>query len=729
MSTDAQICPDHVPDPAPAVAPHPAERRRQATTGAGVARHRPEIQGLRAVAVLLVVFFHLWPAQLSGGFVGVDVFFVISGYLITDHIHRETVRTGTLSLHRFWARRIRRLLPASLLVLALGAVATVTFLPATEWATTARQLAASALYVQNWALAGDAVDYMAQDNAPTLAQHYWSLSVEEQFYVLWPVLVLGIVVLSRRSWIRWSGRRLLAAGIALLGAVSLVYSVVATYADPAAAYFVTPTRIWEFAAGGLLALLALPTARRGIVRALIGGAGLAAIVAAGVFYDGATLFPGWVALLPVLGTVAVMAAGPTSRRFTPHWWLTRRPATFIGDISYSVYLWHWPLIIVLPHVTGTDLRLVDKLGIFAATLVLAWLSKVYVEDPLRTRTFLAAAPWRAFAFAGAGMALVVAGTVAVNTDLDRRESEAEARAEAVLGADAVAEPCVGPAALAPDSGCDPIGSGPLIPLPEVAVEQNRRSEYQECQQAITQPDVIRCEKGYTGPDPKRVIALVGDSHATHWLPGLELVAESSRWTIVTYLKSSCPPTSARRVLDSEQTDEAGDSCERWVREVRDEVAADPSVSIVVTSMYTTAYEFTDGRDTELDDPEVDGFAPVWDAWTEAGKDVVVIRDVPPTQGGYVPTCLSAHPGDEIDCATPAGDLPDDAAAVAAGESDDPRVHLLDLTDRFCDDDHCYPVVGGVIVYRDYSHLTREYAAALAPELGARLNRALTEEQD
>ncbi|TDD72985.1 acyltransferase [Jiangella aurantiaca] len=724
MSTDAQVRPDHPAEPAA-----PAARRRTTTaTAAGVTRHRPELQGLRAVAVLLVVFFHLWPTELSGGFVGVDVFFVISGYLITDHIHRETIRTGTLSLRRFWARRIRRLLPASLLVLALGAVAAVTLLPATEWAATARQLAASALYVQNWALASDAVDYMAQDTAPTLAQHYWSLSVEEQFYVVWPVLVLGIVVLSRRAWVRWSTRRLLAAGIAVLGAASLTWSVVATYADPAAAYFVTPTRIWEFAAGALLALLPVRTARRGIVRALLGGAGLAAIVVAGVTYDGATLFPGWVALLPVLGTVAVMAAGPTSRRFTPHWWLTRRPATFVGDISYSVYLWHWPLIVVLPHVTGTELRVGDKLGIFAATLVLAWLSKVYVEDPLRTRTFLAAAPWRSFAFAVTGMALVVAGTVAVTDDLDRREAEAEARAEAVLSAEAVTEPCVGPAALAADSGCDPVGSGPLIPPPEVAVEQNRRSDYQECQQAITQPDVIRCEKGYTGPDPKRVIALVGDSHATHWLPALELIAESSHWTIVTYLKGSCPVTAARRELDSEQTGEAADSCDQWVRDVRDEVAADDAISMVLTSSFTNAYGFTDGADTEFDDPAHDGFAPIWDEWTESGKDVVVLRDVPPTNGEYVPTCLSAHPGDPIDCATSPDDLPDDAAAVAAERLDDPKVHVADLTDRFCDDEYCYPVVGDVIVYRDYSHLTREYAAALAPVLGERLNRAMTPQE-
>ena len=150
----------------------------------GRASFRPEIQGLRAVAVGLVVFYHLWPLRFSGGFVGVDVFFVISGYLITSHIYREVERTGTISLLSFWARRIRRLLPASLLVLAVSALAVIAWVPSTLWATTARQVGASALYVQNWVLASDAVDYMAQGNEPTVAQHFWSLSLEEQFYVL-----------------------------------------------------------------------------------------------------------------------------------------------------------------------------------------------------------------------------------------------------------------------------------------------------------------------------------------------------------------------------------------------------------------------------------------------------------------------------------------------------------------------------------------------------------------
>jgi len=158
--------------------------------------YQPEVQGIRALAVGLVLFYHFWPARLSGGFIGVDIFFVVSGFLISSHMYREAASTGGVKIGRFWARRVRRLLPISLLVLVVSLLASLAFLPKTVWTTTFRQIAASALYTQNWVLAGDAVDYSAADNAATLVQHYWSLSVEEQFYLAWPVIFVGAVGVS-----------------------------------------------------------------------------------------------------------------------------------------------------------------------------------------------------------------------------------------------------------------------------------------------------------------------------------------------------------------------------------------------------------------------------------------------------------------------------------------------------------------------------------------------------
>jgi peptidoglycan/LPS O-acetylase OafA/YrhL len=685
---------------------------------------RSEIQGLRALAVLLVVLFHLWPDRLSGGFVGVDVFFVISGYLITAHMYREAATTGTLSLRRFWARRIRRLLPASLLVLAISAVATILFLPATVWMMTARQIAASALYVQNWVLAADAVDYMAKDNVPTLAQHYWSLSVEEQFYAFWPLLVLGLIFLTRRTarWRPVGMRQLMIGGFCAAGAVSLAWSVVATANEQSTAYFVTPTRVWEFVAGAITAVVVLPAVRSKVISATVGWLGIGAIVTSAVLFDGESLFPGWIALLPVLGTVAVIVAGAGSSPHTAAWWLSRRGPVFIGDISYSVYLWHWPLIIVFPYVTGVDLRPLDKVGILAATIGLAWLSKIFVEDPMRTLPLLTLRPWRSFALAAAGMAVVVAGSVAITQEVVGRGEAAAVAAEQALAA-ATGTGCFGPPALDPANGCDPVtGSGRLIPPPEVVVLQNSRPDYAGCQQTITVSAVRVCSIGSDDPRPERTVAVVGDSHATHWLAAFDRLGQTRNWKVLTFVKASCPAMSARRVLPDEQTEEGERSCLAWAESVRRRIVADESISYVFTAAYSHAYDYADDPKRPLKDPEVDGFQDVWKTWVSSGKDVFVIKDIPPTRGDNVPNCLADNSDRRLACATRKADLPPDAAEDAAVAMDEPRVRLIDLTDQFCDDRICYPVVGDLVVYRDVGHLSREYAKALAPYISVQVDR-------
>lgn len=681
------------------------------------ASFRPEVQGLRAVAVLLVVAFHLYPNRVPGGYVGVDVFFVISGFLITSHINRELVSTGTVRLRRFWARRIRRLLPASLLVLAVSAVAVLAFLPATLWSQSARQIGASALYVQNWALASDAVDYMAADNVPTVAQHYWSLSVEEQFYLVWPLLILGLALLHRRSGAAVAARRAwVVGGLAVLAGASLAYSVLATYRDQSQAYFVTPTRVWEFAAGAMLALLVGTTWRPAWWRGPLAWAGIAAVVAAGLAFDGATLFPGWVALLPVLGTVAVILAGGTRGWATPAPWLSLRPMTFIGDISYSIYLWHWPLIVVLPYVTGTDLRTVDKVAIAGATVLLAWLSKTLVEDPGRTRPLLAAAPWRSFAFAAVGMAVVVGGAVVVQAEVDRR---AEASAERLAALEASG--CIGPGALDPANDCGPPqGTGDLVPAPEVVARQNTDVAYPGCQAGITSTGVTECSLGVPAERAERVVAVVGDSHATHWFPAIDQLGTERGWQVLTFTKSSCPFTAAERTLESEQTDDAVRACRAWGDEVLDRLLA-ADVSYVFTASYSTAYDWRPAPGDDLADPGPDGFATMWSRLTDEGVEVFPIADVPRTQGENVPNCLAAN-DDRMACAMPRAEaLPGSVVVTAAERADDERVHLIDLTDQFCDAQSCYPVVGDMIVYRDYSHVAADYARALVPYIEARLD--------
>ncbi|KGN41115.1 hypothetical protein N801_09090 [Knoellia aerolata DSM 18566] len=671
---------------------------------------RPDIQGLRAVAVGLVVLYHLWPTRITGGYVGVDVFFVISGFLITSHIHREILATGHLVVVRFWARRIRRLLPASLLVLVLSGLGVLLLTPSTTWAQTAREIGASALYVQNWQLATSAVDYMALDNVPTVAQHFWSLSVEEQFYAVWPVLILGLLAVMRLRGHR-DTRRAILAGLTVIFVVSLAWSVVSTHQDQAFAYMSTLTRVWEFAAGGMAALVLTRVGRP--ADSVLAWLGVVAVVVSGLVLTEASLFPGWVALFPVLGTVALLLSGAGTRVGQV---LSTRPMTFVGDISYSIYLVHWPLIVITPHVTGHELAWPEKVAVLAATLGLAWLSKTWVEDPLRVRPLLAKAPARAFSFAVLGMALVVGFTTAWGTSLERREAVAAQQTKERL---AVADRCLGPGALVEANDCGPVaGDGPLVAPVESVLAQVRDPRIRACQQTLESPAILDCVVG----DPsgsKGTIALVGDSHAGALLPMADELGKRRGWKVVVHTKGSCPSTDALRVLDVETSDERQESCAAYNAAVDEAILGDESISMVIASSFTRAYRWEGLGGATGAEAGKAGFSRRYDRWVDAGKDVRVISDVPATSGELVPGCIAANPTAPEKCAVPRGTaVVEDLAVTAARAADIP---VIDLTDLFCDQTSCYARVGDVIVYKDSSHLSTEYSTMLATHVEVRLD--------
>jgi len=299
---------------------------------------RPDIQALRAIAVMSVVLYHLFPLGLTGGFVGVDIFFVISGFLITNHLVGEITRTGRISLTQFWARRIRRLLPAAFSVLAVSVALLVLCMPVVTWHNNLQEIGAAAAYVENWLLGIHAVDYLAAENSASLVQHYWSLSVEEQFYLVWPLLLLLALAVSRftgrlspRTAVRW------ALGFVAVG--SFAVSIVLTSARPPLAFFVTPTRAWEFAIGGLLSVApSLPLgAREHAVRAATSWLGITVIAYSVYFISGDEPFPGTIALLPVLGSTLMLAGGTSSARWSPAPLSGLQPVQWLGNYSYSLY--------------------------------------------------------------------------------------------------------------------------------------------------------------------------------------------------------------------------------------------------------------------------------------------------------------------------------------------------------------------------------------------------------
>jgi peptidoglycan/LPS O-acetylase OafA/YrhL len=677
-----------------------------------------EVQALRAVAVMLVVLYHLWPSRLTGGFVGVDVFFVISGFLITSHLHREVVSRGRIRLAAFYARRARRLLPAALVVLVVSAVGTYLFVPASRWATSAADFVASAFYVQNWQLAERAVDYSASHDAASVVQHFWSLSVEEQFYLGWPALIILLVLLGRR-WAIGPLDRLLVPGIGTVTALSFGYSVYATATDPAAAYFVTPTRVWELGAGALLALWSRGAGRAAgeapdspgpaLALALRWG-GLGAILLAATTLTSASPFPGYLALLPVLGTAAVIVAGEPDRRDPLSGPIRWRPTKFLGDVSYSLYLWHWPAIVIAPFALGHDPRLADKVALLAVCLVLAWLTKVAVEAPAQGWRLLARPVPTAWMTVTA-MLVVTSAAGLLWHELDRREEVARANLLA-----AQEDPCFGSGSLAPGSvGCgDPFG-----PPASLTLTADEQPWFADDACVGEKGGVPRATCRWGTEPPTRRVALVGDSHAEHWRGALHRIAEELNWEMVEILKGGCPATSAVTLTFEERPiDTPG--CQEWGRQL-DDAVRNGSFDYVFTSSFASAFTFeTRPGETSLK-AGARGFVDVWTGWADAGAEVYVIRDVPTTGGRNIPECLAAHPGSPIDCARPRAEaVPADAATLAAEQVGSPQIHLIDFTDRFCDEATCYAAIGGAVVYWDLDHITAQYSRSLAPTLLERM---------
>ncbi|WP_051706111.1 acyltransferase family protein [Nocardioides aequoreus] len=634
--------------------------------------YRPDIQGLRAVAVLLVLGYHLSPARLTGGFVGVDVFFVISGYLITGQLYRELATTGRISLTRFWERRARRLLPAALLVLAVCTALTAVVVPTTQWDQTLRQIVASALYWQNWALASDAVAYSAQGNTATVVQHYWSLSVEEQFYVGWPILVLLVAWALRHRGPAVRRRGLLAL-LTVVTLVSFAWSVSLTRTDPDAAYFVTQTRVWEFSVGALLAVVLAGAGRTDAAahrRAgwVLGWVGAGAVAASALLLDESSAFPGWIALLPVLGTAAVLAVGGLDAPGSVGRALRIRPARFLGDISYAVYLWHWPLIVAVPLVTGASLSRWDKGGVLLATLLLAWLSTRYVEQPVRVRRSRPGRRWQALVVTAAAMALVAGAAVQLQLSLDRQVAAERARAAEALSDPGVTG-CLGPPALDPDNGCEtPTGSGPLLVSPEVTSRQNTQEAFLGCQGDQDRRVVVSCTLGER-EDPVRTVALVGDSHATMWFPALDRLGRERGWRIRTYSRSSCPFTEAVRLLPASEATPAKQEVCAWANErVSKRLVGDPEVDTVFVAAFSSAYQWRLDARREGPGAAEAGFRRAWAPLVQAGKQVVALRDVPVVKERVnTPDCLLASSGDPMACALPRGEalLPDAEATAAS----------------------------------------------------------------
>ncbi len=622
---------------------------------------RPEIEGLRAVAALLVAVYHIFLGRVSGG---VDVFFVVAGFLITTTLVGHGTRFGRVRVGSYLARLASRLLPAALVVLSAVLVGMLLWFSPIRRQAGLQDVVASALYVENWLLASRSVDYLARDAPASPLQHFWALSIQGQFYVIWLVLLTVVLAVFTRVPLR----RRLAVALGLIFVASLAFSIHLTAANQPLAYFHTGTRVWEFAAGGLLAvtLHRLPSLPD-VLLAVAGWVGLAMIVTGGLLLPVSTSFPGWVALWPVVGALLVVSCGPSTHRFASSRLLGSAGMVALGGISYALYLWHWPLLIAYRTWHGPEpVALGPGLAILAVSVVLAWVTTHGLEKPIR-RWLARLSPWRTVAVGVLGIAIVAGTAVA----LAQRPVEDTRTTE----------------------------DGVTLDLAAAAKDLSQLN-LDDCQQSVTAAEVIVCE--YGDPQGRTTVFLVGGSHSTHWFPALNKVGQRHGWRILTATKASC-----RFSADGHEGDAAGRSCAEWNRDVLAEVIAERPDLVVTTATVAG----TRGK------PEVvpSGYVTWWRELAAEGIPVAAIRDNPMARVNRI-ECLDQHGPDGGECDIPRSQslLPENPAAHVAGLPD--TVSLIDMTDAFCDESTCPAVIDGMVVYTDSQHLSRTFSESLAPEL-------------
>jgi len=682
---------------------HP--KRRAEKSKRGNSRIRADIEGLRALATFLVLPYHAGLMLFPGGFVGVDVFFVISGFVITGQLLKEVDRSGTVSLTGFYARRAKRLLPAASLVLGATALMVWLWVPKVRWETTGGDIASAALYFVNWRLADRSVDYLAEDVTPSAVQHYWSLSVEEQYYFIWPVLLLGAVVIARRFGI--ARRPALLGGLAVVALPSLAWAGWMAVHSPERAYFVTTTRMWEFTIGAFVAIVAsyadrLPRKHA----AVLAWVGLALILFAARVYTAEITWPGFYALVPTVGAGMFIAGGVAAGSAGPVRILGNRFMLFIGYLTYSLYLWHWPLLIVAREHFGS-ISVPVGLAIVAFSAVPAYLTFHLVENPLRNAELFKRSTKAALSL---GLNFTLAGVVAgLALVISLQQVVAPTGASVVaLGAGVLSDHPSRDLAGRPVSHVD----GGITPNPLDAPHDVPDLYASGCQVGVEDSEPVTCT--YGPANAKTKIAIVGDSKAAQWTPALQVLAEAHGWRVSTYTKSACQFSLATSSLDGKPYD----TCREFADNVIDKLTGSEKPDIVIT-----AGQRGEGYDASGDlseDAMRKGLEDAWGKLEDAGIKVAVLSDTPQT-GSEIYACVSEHPDDLTACTfdrqhgiDDSGHDVQESAARAAG------VPFIDLNPWICPTETCTPVIGNVLIYRQGSHITKTYIETLAPRLDEEL---------
>lgn len=712
-----------------------AAARSGASTASGPRR---DIQGLRALAVIVVVFDHVvgWP---GGGFVGVDVFFVISGFLITGLLLKEVDRTGRISFADFYRRRVRRILPAAVLTLLVTVGGSYLVFNSGRFASILGDAVWSAFFAANWRFASTGTDYFAGAGPVSPLQHFWSLAVEEQFYLVWPVLIVVAVVAARRGSgtadpIRF--RRIATIVIVLVSIASFAWALTETSAAPTLAYFSTFSRAWELGVGALLALTAggvgrLPAA----IRPILAWLGLAGIVASCTVITEGAAFPAPAAALPVLSAALVLAAGTGApARFV--WPLTNRAATAVGDLSYSLYLWHFPALIVggpfIAHLVGSEESPLVPLAVIGVAFAAAVASYHGIEQPVRRSAWLDPhARGRNRRHTVALRHIAVAATAAVTVVI-------VTAAFVVDGSARSAAPTAAPAQAAAGSGGDEPGGEGAVPAQDALTAQIDAALAATEWPAGLSPtlDTVadeplpgntgRCGGGvlleasectFGDPNAPKTALLVGDSIAHMYVPALVTMFGSGEWKLRIVSMYACPFLGIE-VGDAEQRVALCSTRKQQEVDVVNETKPD---LLIVANTYWRSTDSATGRTATIGDWDA-GFREIMATVAPAAAQTLVLP--PPAPDADIQECLTAFAA-PADCVSSVGntDWADMANAQRAAVEDLGGIWIDDRAWFCADSGQCPAFVGSTLMKKDKAHITAEYAVLIAPAMREALTAA------
>ena len=677
---------------------------------------RTDLQGLRALAVLLVMSYHIWFNKVSGG---VDIFLMLSAFFLTGSLTRQITSGRWPNPLRYWLRTFSRLIGLAAVVIAAVVAASWIFLPGTRWEKIMGEAMASLTYQQNWELTSNQVDYYAFNTAAASPlQHFWSLSVQGQIFIIWPLLLIASALLWRYVLRRY---QFTTVALGVFGAVfglSLGYSIALTASNQQLAYFHTGTRMWEFALGSILAL-ALPWLQTFNERARrIGGwVGLAVIISCGALLDVQAQFPGWLALVPTLGAALLIVAPGEHIRANPAKLLGIKPLVKLGDISYGMYLWHWPILVFYLH-----LRQISRVGVLDGALLilvsilLAAASTRWIEKPLRHwQPQFPALPGlgqlRPNAAFAQGLTLVL-GLLLVWAPVNAWKSSVE-HTRVAAAAQTEEE---NPGAMA-SSDWDPQRASITLPLStELANEWQNPGQPCTGDFAPNSPDIYFCQQG---GDLERTpdLVLLGDSHIQHWSQAVDAMIESTGGSWMMLHEPGC------RLGGEGQHDIQ--RCEFFQQAAVDYVAELSPKMVLTVASVTGQWQDEFGPSVSEQEAIAPNYQQMIAPLLESGSQVIAMRDTP-RYPYNIPECVERYPDNLENCSSPVTELmalKNPVKSFLAENDYGKQVVSLDMTQVLCPDGLCQPVIGNVVTYLDDSHLSKTFVASAQEIFAQRFSKA------